>query len=219
MNIVLLGAPGAGKGTQAELLAEYLRIPHVATGDLFREALRGDTPLGRRAKAYIERGELVPDDITIAMVQERLAQPDSERGVILDGFPRTVEQARALDRVLAERGTQLDLVIFIRVRPEVLLQRLSGRWICRDCQGVYHMTFNPPRQPGVCDVCGGPLYQREDDRPETQSRRIEVYLAQTSPLIEYYRERGLLVEVDGEREITEVQEEIRNAVARVRAVG
>lgn len=218
MNIVMLGAPGAGKGTQADLLAEYLQIPHIATGDLFREALRRNTPLGRQAREYMDRGELVPDAITIAMVRERLAQPDCARGVILDGFPRTVEQAQALDEILAERGQAVDLAIFIRVRPEVLIERLSGRWTCRDCQGVYHTVFNPPRQPGVCDVCGGSLFQREDDRPETQRHRIEVYLEQTAPLIEFYRKRGVLSEVNGEREIAEVQEEIRDAVTRVRAV-
>ncbi len=213
MNVVLLGAPGAGKGTQAELLAEHLHIPHVASGDLFREALRGDTPLGREAKVYIDRGELVPDEITIAMVRERLAAPDSREGVILDGFPRTVEQAQALERVLADKGQQVDLAAYIRVRPEELLRRLSGRWICRDCAGVYHTLYNPPKQPGVCDVCGGELYQRPDDRPETQARRIEVYMAQTSPLIDYYRQRGVLVEIDGEQEIATVQDELRKAVA------
>lgn len=213
MNIVLLGAPGAGKGTQAELLAEYLRTPHVASGDLFREALRSDTSLGREAKAYIDRGELVPDAVTIAMIRERLAAPDSRAGVILDGFPRTVEQARALDEVLAEKGQQVDLVAFIRVRPEELLKRLSGRWTCRDCGGVYHTLYNPPKRPDVCDACGGALYQRPDDRPETQSRRIEVYLAQTSPLVEHYRQRGVLAEIDGEQEIAKVQEDLRRAVA------
>jgi adenylate kinase len=149
------------------------------------------------------------------MLRERLAAPDSKRGVILDGFPRTVEQAEALDEILAERGQQVDLAISIRVRPEVLLQRLAGRWVCRDCQGVYHTLYNPPRQPGVCDVCGGELYQRPDDRPETQRHRIEVYLAQTAPLIEFYRRRGLLVEVDGEQDIATIQEELQRVVARV----
>ncbi len=216
MNIVLLGAPGAGKGTQAELLAEHLRIPHIASGDLFREALRSDTPLGREAKAYMDRGELVPDAVTIAMVRERLAAEDSREGAILDGFPRTVEQARALDAVLAEKGQKVDLVAFIRVRPEELLKRLSGRWTCPACGSVYHTLYNPPRQPGVCDVCGAQLYQRPDDRPETQARRIEVYLAQTTPLIEFYRQRSVLVEIDGEREIAQVQEDLRRAVEEKR---
>lgn len=216
MNIVLLGAPGAGKGTQAELLAEYLHIPHIASGDLFREALRSDTPLGREAKAYMDRGELVPDAVTIAMVRERLAAEDSREGAILDGFPRTVEQARALDAVLAEKGQKVDLVAFIRVRPEELLKRLSGRWTCPACGSVYHTLYNPPRQPGVCDVCGAQLYQRPDDRPETQARRIEVYLAQTTPLIEFYRQRSVLVEIDGEREIAQVQEDLRRAVEEKR---
>lgn len=219
MEIVLLGAPGAGKGTQAELLAEHLGIPHVASGDLFREALKGQTPLGRQAKEYMDRGELVPDAITIAMVRERLASADTQRGVILDGFPRTVEQAEALDETMAERGRRIDLAVFIRVRPEVLLERLSGRWICLDCQGVYHTLYQPPAEPGRCDVCGGGLYQRVDDRPETQSRRIEVYLAQTAPLIDYYRQRGILAEVDGERDIESVQQELRRAVAQVQGVG
>jgi len=216
LRIVLLGAPGAGKGTQAEFLSEYLGVPHIATGDLFREALAKDTPLGRQAKAYMDRGELVPDSITIAMVRERLSAPDTERGFILDGFPRTVEQARALDQVLAERGQKLDVVVYIDVRPEVLLQRLSGRWICQDCQGVYHTLYNPPERPEICDACGGRLYQRVDDRPETQRRRIEVYLAQTAPLIQFYRERGLLVEINGEQEIARVRDELRSVVDRVR---
>lgn len=216
MNIVLLGAPGAGKGTQAELLAEHLGIPHVATGDLFREALKGNTSLGRQAKEYMDRGELVPDSVTIAMVRERLMMPDTEHGVILDGFPRTVEQAEALDAIMEERGDRLDVVVFIRVEPDVLLQRLSGRWICRDCQGVYHTLYNPPEVPEICAACGGQLQQRVDDRPETQRRRIEVYLAQTAPLIDYYRRRGVLFEIDGEQDIGQVQNELRAAVDQVK---
>jgi adenylate kinase len=219
LNIVLLGAPGAGKGTQAELLAEHLNVPHVATGDLFREALRGDTPLGRKAKEYMDRGELVPDEVTVAMVRQRLAAPDTREGVILDGFPRTVEQAQALDELLAERGRQVDVAIFIHVGPEALLERLSGRWICRDCQGVYHSFYKPPRVPEVCDTCGTGLYQRLDDRPETQRRRVDVYLAQTAPLIAYYQERGVLAEVDGEQEIDRVQEQLRSVVTQVRTAG
>ena len=219
MNIVLLGAPGAGKGTQAEFLAEELGVPHVASGDLFREALKGDTPLGRQARSYMDRGELVPDAVTIAMVRERLQQPDTERGVILDGFPRTVEQAEALDQILAEDGRHVDLAVFINVRPEVLVQRLSGRWICQDCQGVYHTLHNPPQVVGSCDACGGALYQRTDDRPETQARRIEVYLQQTAPLIDYYRNQGRLVEVDGEQDIAAVRGALHAAVERVQAVG
>ena len=219
MDVVLLGAPGAGKGTQAELLAEHLHVPHVATGDLFREALRGDTPLGRQARAYMDRGELVPDSVTIAMVRERMRAPDTVQGAIFDGFPRTVEQAQALDGILAERGQRVDIAIYIDVRPEVLLERLSGRWICRDCGGVYHTLSNPSLVSGICNACGGPLYQRPDDRPEVQRHRIEVYLEQTAPLIEFYRERGLLAEVNGERDIAQVQEELLGAVAKVRAAG
>ncbi|NPV07214.1 MAG: adenylate kinase [Anaerolineae bacterium] len=213
--IVLLGAPGAGKGTQAERLQEELGLPHIATGDLFRAALRQQTPLGKLAQSYMDKGQLVPDDVTIRMVQERLEQPDARDGAILDGFPRTVEQARALDALLAERGQQVMVALYIKVSTEQLLARLAGRWVCRRCGDVYHMLYNPPAQEGVCDECGGELYQRSDDTPETQQRRIDVYLEETAPLIEYYRERGLLAEVDGEQGIEQVYaqllERIRDA--------
>lgn len=203
--IILLGAPGAGKGTQAAMLTEALSVPHVASGDLFRSALQQKTPLGREAKEYIDQGLLVPDEVTIAMIRERLALPDCREGVILDGFPRTLEQAKALDAALAEEGQAIDKVLYIKVPNEELVARLSGRWICRDCQVVYHTITNPPEQAGRCDACGGKLYQRSDDRPETVRRRLEVYFEQTMPLIEYYAERGVLTEVNGDQSIAQVQ--------------
>jgi adenylate kinase len=204
--IILLGAPGAGKGTQAAMLTEALGVPHVASGDLFRSALQKKTPLGLEAKKYIDQGLLVPDEVTIAMIRERLALPDCQEGVILDGFPRTLEQAKALDAALAEEGRAIDKVLYIKVPNEELVARLSGRWICRDCQAVYHTITNPPKQAGRCDACcEGELYQRPDDRPDTVRRRLEVYFEQTMPLIEYYTERGVLTEVNGDQSIAEVQ--------------
>ena len=205
LYIILLGAPGAGKGTQADVLARELLLPHVSSGELFRAAIKGQTELGQEAQGYLARGELVPDSLTIAMVGERLSQPDCARGVILDGFPRTIEQAEALDRVLDASGERISVVPSIEVRQETLLARLEGRWTCRNCQAVYHVLFKPPREAGKCDACDGELYQRADDSPETHRRRIEVYLEQTAPLIEFYRSRHLLVEIDGEASIEDVQ--------------
>jgi adenylate kinase len=210
--IILLGAPGAGKGTQAAMLTETLGVPHVASGDLFRSALQKGTPLGLEAKKYMDQGLLVPDEVTIAMVRERLALPDCEEGVILDGFPRTLEQAKALDAALAEEGRAIDKVLYIKVPNEELVARLSGRWICRDCQAVYHTITNPPQQAGRCDACGGELYQRSDDKPETVRRRLEVYFEQTMPLIEYYTEIGVLTEVNGDQSISKVQTALLEAI-------
>jgi len=210
--IVLIGAPGAGKGTQAAMLVKALGIPHIASGDLFREAVANRTRLGLLAKSYMDRGELVPDDVTIAMVMERLSQPDCRKGAILDGFPRTIEQARALEEALAKEGHSIALVPYIKVSMETLLKRLSGRWICRRCQAVYHILYNPPKVEGKCDKCGGELYQRSDDKPETARRRLEVYFEQTMPLIEYYRHKGLLKEIDGEGNIEEVQAALVKAI-------
>ncbi len=210
--IVLLGAPGAGKGTQAARLSKALGIPHVASGDLFRQALEEETELGRLAKSHLERGELVPDDVTISMVRERITASDCKGGVILDGFPRTIEQAEALERILAEDGKSVCVVLYLKVSEEALLARLAGRWTCRVCGAVYHSLFDPPKEPGKCDRCGGELYQRSDDTPEVQRRRIQVYLAQTAPLIKYYRNKGLLVEIDGDRSIEEVQTELLKAI-------
>jgi adenylate kinase len=205
LYVVLLGGPGAGKGTQAERLSQALSIPQISTGDLFRENLRNETELGLLAKETMERGELVPDEVTVAMVRERLSRPDCAKGAILDGFPRTVAQAEALEDLLAGMGSELAVVPYIKVPEDVLLARLAGRWTCRACGAMYHQLFSPPQEAGVCDRCGGELYQRSDDTPETQKHRIKVYFEQTAPLIDYYREKGLLVEVDGRPGIDEIQ--------------
>jgi adenylate kinase len=205
LYVVLLGGPGAGKGTQAERLSQALGIPQISTGDLFRENLRNETELGLLAKETMERGELVPDEVTVGMVRERLSRPDCAKGAILDGFPRTVAQAEALEKLLTGMGSELSVVPYIKVSEDVLLARLAGRWTCRACGAMYHQIFSPPQEAGVCDRCGGELYQRPDDTPETQKHRIKVYFEQTAPLIDYYREKGLLVEVDGRPGIDEIQ--------------
>jgi adenylate kinase len=210
--VVLLGPPASGKGTQAAMLREALDLPHVASGDLFRENLKNETELGRQARVYMDRGELVPDDITIAMVMDRLRRPDCADGALLDGFPRTIAQAEALDRALAEKGHRIGLVPNIAVPDEVLIERVSGRRLCRTCGESYHVRFNPPKQPGVCDNDGGELYQRDDDRPETVRQRLKVYWEQTSPLIDYYRDQGVLVEINGDQTIDSVAADLRAAV-------
>jgi adenylate kinase len=210
--LVLLGGPGAGKGTQAERLAENLGIPQVSTGDLFRENLKKETELGVLAKGYMERGELVPDEVTVGMVRERLARPDAAKGVILDGFPRTIAQAEALGELLTDLDSKLAAVPYIKVPEDVLLARLAGRRTCRACGAMYHDLFSPPQEKGVCDKCGGELYQRPDDTPETQKHRITVYFEQTAPLINYYQEKGLLVEVDGRPGIDQIQAELLDIV-------
>jgi adenylate kinase len=212
LYVILFGAPGAGKGTQAAILAEKTGLVHITTGELFREAIRQETELGKQAKPYYDRGQLVPDRLTIAMLLERLSQGDCARGCLLDGFPRTLEQATALDEALAQEGKAIEKVAYIQVSQDELLGRLSGRWNCRRCGSVYHERFQPPRQAGRCDQCGGELYQREDDRPETVRRRLEVYFQQTAPLIDYYRARGRLVEIDGDRSVEEVAESLLAAV-------
>jgi adenylate kinase len=212
LYVILFGAPGAGKGTQAAILAEKTGLVHITTGELFREAIRQETELGKQAKVYYDRGQLVPDHLTIAMLLERLSQGDCARGCILDGFPRTLEQASALDEALAREGRAIDKVGYIQVPEDELLSRLSGRWNCRQCGSVYHQRFQPPRQAGRCDQCGGELYQREDDKPETVRKRLEVYSQQTAPLIDYYRARGKLVEIDGDKPVEEVAEGLLAAV-------
>lgn len=219
MDLVLLGAPGAGKGTQASLLGEVFPLPRVSSGDLFRAALANQTELGRKAKVYMDRGELVPDEVTIAMVAERIAEPDCAQGVIFDGFPRTVAQAQALDDLLARQGRRVDLVLYMRVATPVLLERLAGRWTCPQCGRVYHRVYSPEQVQGVCDDCHVALYQRADDTAETQSRRIAVYLEQTAPLQDYYRAKGLLAEVDGEQTIEAVHRALVEAVRAVSAGG
>jgi adenylate kinase len=204
--VVLLGAPGAGKGTQAEVLRTRLGIPHVATGDLFRAAVGEGSALGKEARRYMERGQLVPDDITIRMVLDRLAQPDAASGAILDGFPRTAAQAVALDQALAERDSQVDQALLIDVPAEELIRRLSGRWVCASAGHVYHETVNPPQVPGRCDLDGSELIQRTDDRPETIRARLSGQLGALGEVVEHYRRRGVLHKVDGRQPIPEVSE-------------
>lgn len=204
--IVFLGPPGAGKGTQASLLAQRLGLVHIATGDLLREHQRKGTPLGQLARSYMEKGLLVPDDVVIQMLLERLGMPDCQRGCVLDGFPRTIEQAQALDRALGPTG--VEKVVLVQVSEEELVRRLGGRWTCRICQRPYHSESNPPKTPGRCDVDGGELYQREDDRPEAVRQRFQVYQQQTAPLVAYYRQQGKLVEVNGQGEVDSVHRAI-----------
>ena len=204
--IVLLGAPGAGKGTQAKVLAAKSGLPHISSGDIFRENLKNQTELGKLARQYMDKGELVPDDVTIAMIRERLSRPDCARGAILDGFPRTPAQAEALDAMLAELGGEVGVVPFIEVPEKELVERLSGRLICKAQGHIFHKKFNPPKVPGVCDYDGSELYQRDDDKPEVVRNRIKVYLQQTMPLVAYYRQKGVLVEIDGTQPIEKVTE-------------
>ncbi len=209
--IVMLGPPGAGKGTQAKILAEELELVHVSTGDLFRENLKKQTELGKLAQQYMNQGELVPDDVTVRMVEERLSRPDCEKGAVLDGFPRTPAQAEALDELLAGFGAAVSIVPYIKVQDEILVERLSGRWMSPSGR-VYHAKYNPPKVKWIDDIDGSQLYQREDDKPETVRHRIEVYKEQTAPLIAYYREKGLLVEIDGTQAIEAVTEALMKAV-------
>ncbi len=204
MNVVLLGAPGAGKGTQAAILLSELGVVHVASGDLFRRALEKKTELGLLAKSYMEKGELVPDEVTINMVLERIRQRDCADGVLFDGFPRTLSQAEALDDKLAGEGRQIDRVVYIEVPAEELVKRLSGRWICRECQTPYHEQSSPPKNAGRCDICGGELYQRADDDEETVRERLKVFFSQTVPIVDYYDRQKKLLRVDGNRGIDEV---------------
>jgi adenylate kinase len=206
--IILLGAPGAGKGTQAVMLAEKLKLAQVASGDLFRQALQKETGLGKKAKSFMEKGQLVPDEITIRMVLERLAAPDTEKGAILDGFPRNIKQAGALDKALAKQGKAIDKAIYIKVPEVELLKRLSGRWICRQCQAPYHEVDSPPKTKGKCDRCGSELYQRADDNAATVKKRLEVYFAETAPLIDYYKKTGKLLEINGGGSAAEVNRRI-----------
>ena len=210
--IVLLGPPGAGKGTQAQIIAEKYELVHVSSGDLFRENLKNETELGKLAQTFMKRGELVPDDVTIAMVRDRLSRPDCRNGALLDGFPRTPAQAEALAEMLKEFSGRVNLVPFISVPAEILVERLSGRWTCRSNGHVFHEKFNPPAKAGVCDLDGSELYQRDDDKPETVKNRIKVYQDQTAPLIAFYKENGLLAEVDGTRSIDEVTTALLQAI-------
>jgi len=212
VNIVLLGPPGAGKGTQAEIISEKLGLIHVSSGNLFRENIKNSTELGKLAQGFIQRGELVPDDVTIAMVKARLEQPDNTRGALLDGFPRTPAQAKALGEMLSGMEAEIASAPYIAVPEKDLINRLAGRWTCRAEGHVFHSRYNPPRQAGVCDADGSELYQRDDDKPETVANRIQVFNRQTEPLIDYYRKLGLLVEIDGTQPIEKVTEDLMKAV-------
>jgi adenylate kinase len=211
LRVIFLGPPGAGKGTQAQALAKEWGVPHVATGDMLREAVAAKTPLGLEAKRHMDSGGLVPDDVVIGLVGERLAQPDAKAGVVLDGFPRTLAQAEALDALFARTGLTLDRVIFFDVSRAELLRRLTGRRVCRVCGRTFHLVSAPPKVAGKCDVCGGELYQRTDDSEATVGTRLDVYEKQTSPLLDYYRSRKLLATIAGEGSVAQVAEAIRAA--------
>lgn len=214
MRLVLLGPPGAGKGTQASAIVEKYNIPHISTGDIFRANIKEGTALGQEAKAYMDKGLLVPDELVVSIVKDRLLKDDCKEGFLLDGFPRTVGQAEALDSELDKLGIKLDRVININADPEILIERAVGRRICRECGATYHVKYNPPKVEGVCDKDGGELYQRDDDTEETVTTRINVYMEQTEPLIDYYKKQGLLMDVDGTKTIDEVFVDITSGLGK-----
>lgn len=204
MNIVLMGLPGAGKGTQADKIVEKYDIPHISTGDMFRAAMKNGTELGLQAKSFIDKGALVPDEVTIGIVRERLSQPDCNQGFLLDGFPRTTTQAEALDSILADLGKKVEYVVNIEVEQEELIKRLTGRRICKVCGSSYHLVFNPPKEEGKCDKDGGELYQRADDNPETVTNRLEVNIKQSQPLLDFYNKKNVLTNINGQQDINDV---------------
>ena len=212
MYVVLLGLPGAGKGTQAARLKEDTGLAHITTGELFRENIRNNTPLGQKAKSFVESGQLVPDEITIGMLLDRLKQPDCAAGCMFDGFPRNTEQAVALDKALAADGHQIDRAIYIQVDQDELVSRLAGRWSCPNCGAVYHEVNQPPATPGICDNCGSELTQRADDKPEVVRTRLEVNLRNLEPLLEFYRKKGKLTEIDGDREADAITEDLKRVI-------
>ncbi|MEV6133970.1 adenylate kinase [Streptomyces violaceusniger] len=214
MRIVLVGPPGAGKGTQAAYLAEKLSIPHISTGDLFRANISQGTPLGKQAQEYMRAGQLVPDEVTIGMAEDRLDQPDAQPGFLLDGFPRNLIQAEALDTYLGERGVSLDAVLDLEVPESEVIKRIAGRRTCRqDSSHTFHVEYKPPKTPGVCDICGGELYQREDDSEETVRKRLEVYHRETEPIIDYYKAKGLVVTISALGKVSEVTQRAMDALA------
>ena len=212
MKLVILGPPGAGKGTQAEYIVKRYNIPHISTGDIFRENIKNNTELGKKAKSYMDKGLLVPDDLVIALVEDRLNKADAKEGFLLDGFPRTVAQAVSLDSILDKNNDKLTKVINISVDPEILIERAVGRRVCKTCGMTYHVKFNPPKEEGICDKDGTKLIQRDDDTEETVKTRISVYFDQTAPLIDYYRAQNLLVDIDGAKDIDKVFEDIVNGL-------
>ncbi|KRO16969.1 adenylate kinase [Lacticaseibacillus saniviri] len=216
MNLILMGLPGAGKGTQAERIVDAYPIAHISTGDMFRAAMAAGTELGLEAKRYIDQGQLVPDEVTNGIVKDRLGEPDTDQGYMLDGFPRTIQQAEALDQITADLNKPLDAVINIAVEPQILVDRLSGRFICKTCGATYHKLYNPPKVAGTCDRCGGhEFFQREDDKPETVKNRLKVNIEMNTPLLDFYKQRNLLFEVDGDQAIDDVFAEIQKILATV----
>ena len=208
MNIILMGLPGAGKGTQASEIVKKFPIPHISTGDMFRKAIKDETDLGKEAKSYMDRGELVPDEVTVGIVKERISEDDAKKGFLLDGFPRTIDQAESLSQIMSELDREIDAVINIEVPEEELMNRLTGRRICEKCGTTYHLVFNPPKVDGICDIDGGKLYQREDDNPETVSNRLNVNVKQSKPILEYYNEKGVLKNIDGAKDIDDVTKDV-----------
>jgi adenylate kinase len=212
MFLVFLGAPGAGKGTQAAIISQKIGLPHIASGDLFRQAVEKGSKLGKLVKSYMEKGALVPDEVTIEVISERLSEPDCRSGCVFDGFPRTLEQARALDEVMTKRKGKIDKAIYIEVPDNDLLTRLGGRWVCRKCQAPYHEVHSPPKVKGKCDKCGGELYQRADDNEETIKNRLKVYFSQTAPVLDFYSKQSKLIKVDGKVDIGKVTEQITKSL-------
>lgn len=215
MNLILMGMPGAGKGTQAERIVETYQIPHISTGDMFREAIKNETELGLKAKSFMDAGDLVPDEVTNGIVKERLAQPDTDKGFLLDGFPRTLDQAEALSEMLQDLNKKIDAVIEIQVAEDVLVERLAGRFICRNCGATYHKIFNPTKVEGTCDRCGGhEFYQREDDKPETVKNRLAVNVKASQPILAYYKDAGVLYPIDGDRDIDDVFTDVKAIITK-----
>ncbi|HHO6447142.1 TPA: adenylate kinase [Staphylococcus aureus] len=208
MNIILMGLPGAGKGTQASEIVKKFPIPHISTGDMFRKAIKEETELGKEAKSYMDRGELVPDEVTVGIVKERISEDDAKKGFLLDGFPRTIEQAEALNNIMSELDRNIDAVINIEVPEEELMNRLTGRRICESCGTTYHLVFSPPKVEGICDIDGGKLYQREDDNPETVANRLSVNIKQSKPILDFYDQKGVLKNIDGSKDISDVTKDV-----------